>query len=35
MAMPGVGDVLRPTIGPMRTKLAEMSGQPSTTGSGR
>jgi hypothetical protein len=35
MAMPGVGDVLRPTIGPMRTKLAELSGQPSTTGSGR
>ena len=35
MAMPGVGDVLRPTIGPMRTKLAELSGQSSTTGSGR
>jgi hypothetical protein len=35
MAMPGVGDVLRPTIGPMKTKLAELSGQSSTTGSGR
>jgi hypothetical protein len=35
MAMPGVGDVLRPTIGPMRTKLAELSGQSATTGSGR
>jgi hypothetical protein len=35
MAMPGVGDVLRPTIGPMKTKLAELAGQPSTTGSGR
>jgi hypothetical protein len=34
MAMPGVGDVLKPTIGPMKTKLAEMSGS-STTGSGR
>jgi hypothetical protein len=35
MAMPGVGDVLRPTVGPIKTKLAELSGQPSTTGSGR
>jgi len=35
MAMPGVGDVLKPTIGPMKTKLAELSGQSSTTGSGR
>ncbi len=35
MAMPGVGDVLRPTIGPMKSKLAELSGQSSTTGSGR
>jgi hypothetical protein len=34
MAMPGVGDVLKPTLGPMRTKLAELSGS-STTGSGR
>jgi hypothetical protein len=35
MAMPGVGDVLKPTIGPMKTKLAELSGQSATTGSGR
>jgi hypothetical protein len=35
LAMPGVGDVLRPTIGPMKTKLAELSGQSSTTGFGR
>lgn len=35
MSMPGVGDVLRPTIGPMKSKLAELSGQSSTTGSGR
>jgi hypothetical protein len=33
--MPGVGDVLKPTIGPMKTKLAELSGQSSTTGAGR
>jgi hypothetical protein len=35
LAMPGVGDVLRPTIAPMKTKLAELSGQSATTGSGR
>jgi hypothetical protein len=35
MAMPGVGDVLRPTIAPLKTKLAELSGQSATTGSGR
>jgi hypothetical protein len=35
MAMPGVGDVLRPIIAPMKTKLAELSGQSATTGSGR
>jgi Bacterial protein of unknown function (DUF937) len=34
IAMPGVGDVLKPTLGPMRTKLAELSSS-STTGSGR
>jgi hypothetical protein len=34
MAMPGVGDVLKPTLGPMKSKLAEMSGS-TTTGSGR
>jgi hypothetical protein len=34
-AMPGVGDALKPTIGPMKTKLAELAGQSSTTGSGR
>jgi hypothetical protein len=33
--IPGVGDVLRPTIDPMKTKLADLSGQPSTVGSGR
>lgn len=35
MAMPGVSDVLKPTIGPMKTKLAELSGLSSTTGAGR
>jgi hypothetical protein len=33
--IPGVGDVLKPTIDPMKTKLADLSGQPSTVGSGR
>jgi Bacterial protein of unknown function (DUF937) len=32
--IPGVGDVLRPTIDPVKTKLADLSG-PSTVGSGR
>jgi hypothetical protein len=32
--IPGVGDVLRPTIDPMKTKLADLAGQPSTVGSG-
>ena len=35
LEIPGVGDVLRPTIDPMKTKLAELSGQPGTVGSGR
>lgn len=35
LEMPGVGEVLRPTIDPMKTKLAELSGQPGTVGSGR
>jgi hypothetical protein len=35
MAVPGVGDALRPTIAPIKTKLAELSGQSATTGSGR
>jgi len=35
LEMPGVGDVLRPTVDPMKTKLAELSGQPGTVGSGR
>jgi hypothetical protein len=35
MGIPGVGDMLKPTIDPMKNKLAELSGQPSTTGSGR
>jgi hypothetical protein len=34
LEIPGVGDVLRPTIDPVKTKLAELSG-PSTVGSGR
>jgi hypothetical protein len=34
MAMPGVGDILKPTIGPMKTKLSELAGT-TTTGSGR
>ena len=33
LEIPGVGDVLRPTIDPMKTKLADLSG-PSTVGSG-
>jgi hypothetical protein len=32
--LPGVGDVLRPTLGPVKTKLAELAGQPSTVGAG-
>jgi hypothetical protein len=32
--MPGVGDVLRPTVDPLKTKLAELAGQPSTVGAG-
>jgi hypothetical protein len=32
--MPGVGDVLRPTLDPVKTKLAELAGQPSTVGAG-
>jgi hypothetical protein len=35
MAIPGVSEVLKPTVDPMKNKLAELSGQPSTTGSGR
>jgi uncharacterized protein DUF937 len=35
MAMSGVGDVLKPAIGPIKTKLAELSGQSATTGAGR
>jgi Bacterial protein of unknown function (DUF937) len=35
LEIPGVGDVLKPTVDPMKTKLAELSGQPSTVGSGR
>jgi hypothetical protein len=34
LEIPGVGDVLRPTIDPVKTKLADLSG-PSTVGSGR
>jgi hypothetical protein len=32
--MPGVGDVLRPVLDPVKTKLAELAGQPSTVGAG-
>jgi hypothetical protein len=35
LEIPGVGDVLRPTIDPVKTKLADLSGLPSTVGSGR
>ncbi len=35
LEIPGVGDVLRPTIDPVKTKLADLSGQPGTVGSGR
>jgi Bacterial protein of unknown function (DUF937) len=35
MSIPGVSDMLKPTIDPMKTKLAELSGQPTTTGAGR
>jgi hypothetical protein len=35
LEIPGVGDVLKPTIDPLKTKLADLSGQPSTVGSGR
>ena len=35
LEIPGVGEVLRPTIDPVKTKLADLSGQPSTVGSGR
>jgi hypothetical protein len=35
LAIPGVGEVLKPTIEPLRTKLAELSGQPATIGIGR
>lgn len=34
LGMPGVGDVLAPTVDPMKTKLAELAGQPSTVGAG-
>lgn len=35
LAIPGVADVLRPTTDNLRTKLAQLSGQPSTVGGGR
>ena len=35
LEIPGVGEVLRPTIDPVKTKLADLSGQPGTVGSGR
>jgi hypothetical protein len=35
LAIPGVGEVLKPTADNLRTALADLSGQPSTVGSGR
>src|SRR5215813_8613269 len=35
LAIPGVAEVLNPTVDRLRTKLADLSGQPSTVGSGR
>jgi len=35
LAIPGIGDVLKPTADNLRTKLAALSGQPSTVGTGR
>lgn len=35
MGIPGVGDILRSQIDPMKSKLAELSGIPATTGAGR
>jgi len=35
LEIPGVGEVLRPTIDPVKTKLADLSGQSGTVGSGR
>jgi hypothetical protein len=34
LEIPGVGEVLRPTFDPIKTKLADLSGQPSTVGAG-
>ncbi len=35
LEIPGVGEVLRPTIDPVKTRLADLSGQAGTVGSGR
>jgi hypothetical protein len=35
LAIPGVADVLNPAVNTLRTKLADLSTQSSTTGSGR
>lgn len=35
LKIPGVDEVLRPTLDPLKTKLAELSGQPTTVGAGR
>jgi hypothetical protein len=32
LAMPGVGEVVRPTVDTLRTRLADLSGQSSTVG---
>ena len=35
LAIPGVAEVLGPTVNRLKTKLADLSGQPSTVGGGR
>jgi hypothetical protein len=35
LAIPGVGEVVRPTVNTLRTRLADLAGQSSTVGSGR
>jgi hypothetical protein len=35
LAIPGVGELLKPTVDSLRIKLADLSGQPPTVGAGR
>jgi hypothetical protein len=35
LQIPGVSEVLKPALDPVKTKLVDLSGQPSTVGSGR